>query len=230
MLNQKLTQIIEKQIKLNNTSAGKNWKNGISTNNKEIDWNLAIYMETSELIDSTDWKWWKFKENDILNIKIELVDIFHFLVSECVRINKKNSIKEITMFIENEFNKHSADPILLNYSFIHLAKKLALHSLTLSFIKDELDPKYIENLEPMIHAFKLLVLKHFDSIESMYDLYLGKNILNNFRQTNGYNDGSYIKIWNGVEDNIVMVNLIEKFGIDELEKNLNKEYEKVKNN
>ena len=42
---------------------------------------LAINQEVSETIDSTPWKWWKKMELDTENIKVEIVDIFHFLVS-----------------------------------------------------------------------------------------------------------------------------------------------------
>ena len=38
----------------------------------------------------------------------------------------------------------------------------------------------------------------------LYRLYVGKNILNQFRQDHGYKEGNYIKVWNGEEDNVVM--------------------------
>ena len=41
-------------------------------------------------------------------------------------------------------------------------------------------------------------------------LYIGKNCLNQFRQDNGYKEGHYIKVWNGKEDNVVMVEILEK--------------------
>jgi hypothetical protein len=37
--------------------------------------------------------------------------------------------------------------------------------------------------------------------------YIGKNVLNRFRQDFGYKSGEYIKIWNGKEDNEVLVEL-----------------------
>jgi hypothetical protein len=39
------------------------------------------------------------------------------------------------------------------------------------------------------------------SFEQLYRMYVGKNVLNFFRQDHGYKDGSYIKIWAGREDN-----------------------------
>jgi hypothetical protein len=37
---------------------------------------------------------------------------------------------------------------------------------------------------------------------------VGKNTLNRFRQHNGYKDGTYIKIWNGLEDNEVLFKIL----------------------
>jgi dimeric dUTPase (all-alpha-NTP-PPase superfamily) len=41
----------------------------------------AIEEELVELKDDLLWKWWSKDEIDIQNIRVELVDIFHFLVS-----------------------------------------------------------------------------------------------------------------------------------------------------
>ena len=38
-------------------------------------------------------------------------------------------------------------------------------------------------------------------LDELHDIYVGKNVLNAFRQDHGYRDGSYLKIWNGREDN-----------------------------
>lgn len=42
----------------------------------------AMNQEISELIDSVPWKWWaKYQKFDEQNIKVEIIDIFHFLIS-----------------------------------------------------------------------------------------------------------------------------------------------------
>ena len=42
----------------------------------------AMQQEMSELIDSVPWKWWaKYQEFDEQNAKVEVVDLFHFLIS-----------------------------------------------------------------------------------------------------------------------------------------------------
>jgi len=48
-------------------------------------YSLAMTQEISELVDSTNWKWWRSKVDlfDDQNLKVELVDILHFWVSAC---------------------------------------------------------------------------------------------------------------------------------------------------
>ena len=46
---------------------------------------LAMSQEIAELVDSTNWKWWRTKVDlfDEQNLRVELVDILHFWVSAC---------------------------------------------------------------------------------------------------------------------------------------------------
>jgi dimeric dUTPase (all-alpha-NTP-PPase superfamily) len=42
----------------------------------------AMSQEIAELTDSVPWKWWaKYQKLDIQNAKVEVVDLFHFLIS-----------------------------------------------------------------------------------------------------------------------------------------------------
>ena len=44
--------------------------------------------------------------------------------------------------------------------------------------------------------------------DDLYRAYVGKNVLNVFRQDHGYKTGEYVKDWNGREDNLVLVELV----------------------
>jgi hypothetical protein len=69
--------------------------------------------------------------------------------------------------------------------------------------------------------------------DDLYKMYSGKNILNKFRQDNGYKDGSYVKIWNGKEDNIHMNEILNKtndISASELYVELEKKYTEIKSN
>jgi len=47
-----------------------------------LNYTRALQQETAELIDSVPWKWWaKYQEFDQQNARVEVVDLFHFLIS-----------------------------------------------------------------------------------------------------------------------------------------------------
>ena len=56
--------------------------------------------------------------------------------------------------------------------------------------------------------FKLCQYCNID-IDILYQNYIGKNILNKFRQNNGYKEGKYVKIWNGKEDNEILTEIMQ---------------------
>jgi len=51
-----------------------------------IEWVLnycrAMSQEIAELTDSVPWKWWaRYQKFDVQNARVEVVDLFHFLIS-----------------------------------------------------------------------------------------------------------------------------------------------------
>ncbi|MBN1404751.1 MAG: dUTPase [Opitutales bacterium] len=47
-----------------------------------LNYSRAMQQEMAELIDSVPWKWWaKYQKFDEQNARVEVVDLFHFLVS-----------------------------------------------------------------------------------------------------------------------------------------------------
>ncbi|MGB0371337.1 MAG: dUTPase [Opitutales bacterium] len=47
-----------------------------------LNYTRAMQQEIAELVDSVPWKWWaKYQEFDQQNARVEVVDLFHFLVS-----------------------------------------------------------------------------------------------------------------------------------------------------
>ncbi len=199
-------QMLELQQKLNDSTNGKDWENGVTKNGKIIDWKRCIYMESAELIDSYPWKHWKNIDAsvDIDNAKIEVVDIWHFVMSLVLQEYKLNMAGDIN-FIANEIKKCD------NYK-----------NLEESNIKEPIDIQTsISNIENMLKSIftnktpldivnKLFIVAIDVGLDlsSIYRLYIGKNMLNIFRQDNGYKSGEYIKVWNNQEDNMVMQNLL----------------------
>lgn len=47
-----------------------------------LNYTRAMQQELAELVDSVPWKWWaRYQEFDEQNARVEVVDLFHFLVS-----------------------------------------------------------------------------------------------------------------------------------------------------
>ncbi|MEM9446027.1 MAG: dUTPase [Verrucomicrobiota bacterium] len=47
-----------------------------------LNYTRAMSQEMAELIDSVPWKWWaKYQKFDQQNARVEVIDLFHFLVS-----------------------------------------------------------------------------------------------------------------------------------------------------
>jgi dimeric dUTPase (all-alpha-NTP-PPase superfamily) len=58
----------------------------VLTDEERIQWVLnytrAMIQEIAELVDSVPWKWWaKYQTFDVQNARVEVVDLFHFLIS-----------------------------------------------------------------------------------------------------------------------------------------------------
>ena len=76
----------------------------------------AMQQELAELTDSVPWKWWaSYQEFDKQNAKVEIVDLFHFLISLAQVMGmsaqdvheaylKKNQVKTL---LSNSFNYFS---------------------------------------------------------------------------------------------------------------------------
>ena len=47
-----------------------------------LNYTRAMSQEMAELVDSVPWKWWaKYQKFDEQNARVEVVDLFHFLIS-----------------------------------------------------------------------------------------------------------------------------------------------------
>lgn len=186
----RIENIIEMQDQLNKSTAGENWTSGVADNGRWIDWDLCIFMEFVELLDSCSWKHWKDvnKPHDVENVKMELVDILHFITSKAILEKKTDVLME-----------ELSPPYL----------KLPDDGTEVAQMIPILMAGIASELKEVLFYFKVvLTLFKFD-LEEIYDLYLGKNILNTFRQQNGYANAEYIKIWDGEEDNAYLAKVME---------------------
>lgn len=222
----KLLLMIQLQNQLNDSTNGDKWTDGITKNGKIINWNRCIYMECAEMIDSFSWKHWKSinKDPDWENLQIEVIDVWHFIISLAIENYAKTmkgtiedlaiNISQLESFSSIEINNNdfaSQDEVISSVENI----------ISLSLQKESLD------LEVLLNEFFTLVVQSGLNLQTLYRLYVGKNILNQFRQDNGYKEGTYIKEWAGEEDNMVMKRIWEEnedIKPDNLYKELAKSY------
>ena len=201
---QKLQTMLSMQEELNTLTSGDNWRSKITNKGKIISWDRCIYMELCELIDSTSWKHWKSIEEsiDIDNILIELVDIWHFMLSKLLEGNSKD---EIIQKIQNSDIKLDYKSTLKNE-----IKQNDILIYAERFLKT-----LISSSDNMLLVDDFLKLCSVCSLEYdwLYKLYIGKNALNKFRQDNGYKEGKYKKTWEfqgrKCEDNVVMQDILQ---------------------
>jgi dimeric dUTPase (all-alpha-NTP-PPase superfamily) len=201
----KLEEMFLLQKQLNDNTNGANWELGINKFDKEINWLRCIHMEVSELIESTPWKHWKniASDPDIDNIHIELVDIWHFLMSYILQ--ETNVPKAVALV-----NTHCIyEAVELGDLDIKLMVKEAekLSYIALAIETGNMPP--FSGVERFIDQFFRCCKISGLSFNWLQKIYIGKNCLNKFRQDNGYKEGTYIKEWNGQEDNVVMMTILE---------------------
>ena len=202
-----ISEMLTLQQQLNDTTNGKGWEYGKTKNDKLIDWKRCIYLECAELIESYPWKHWKNidAQPDYDNIKIEAVDIWHFIMSqglEDYKVKKLGSIKDLSQSIQTLDN--------FNTFISPLKATDKNHYEQIEIVENLIKTLFCEgSTEELIQRFIDVAIQSGLNLDTLYQLYIGKNILNTFRQDHGYKEGSYIKIWNGEEDNVVMQRLLE---------------------
>lgn len=193
-----LNSIFRMQDEMNTVAIGENWKN------EAQDWRLAMALESAELIESMPWKWWKNSEADIDNAKVETVDILHFAISLFTVEMGDNASSIERLMIRLEEDSLSRDSVLDgDDEIVENAKLLMRQTLDLTNAEDIL-----------VSVVNLSYALGMDWI-SLSKLYTGKNVLNKFRQDNGYKEGTYTKTWNGEEDNVYMQNSVSSIALDE---------------
>jgi dimeric dUTPase (all-alpha-NTP-PPase superfamily) len=148
---------------------------------QNFEWYRAAWIECGELMDHQGYKWWKKQSADSEQVKLEIIDIWHFALS--------------SLFDGDKTIAAIADDIVAQLSgFSPL--ELSIHHATEQVAQGCLSNKRVcvRDFWQLLHAANM-------DFDTLYTAYVGKNVLNFFRQDNGYKDGSYQKQWQGREDN-----------------------------
>ena len=198
-LNERIIEMFKIQDDLNAFILDKKYKE------QSIPFYRAAIVEAAELYEHTGYKWWKkTDELDIQQAQLEIVDIWHFLMSELMSSAKDQ--EEMIKSIQNMFNvslKRNTDS-KQNYT-----KENRLNAID-EFIK-VMSTRRVNAVYDFVQLMNVFNL----SFDELYRTYISKNALNYFRQNNGYKTGEYIKErWldkngNEVEDNVVLSEIQE---------------------
>ncbi len=152
-------------------------------------WYRAIWTECAEMLDHYGWKWWKHQQPDLEQVQLELVDILHFAMSDYLLRDDDNQV--VAARIEAELSQPNAGDDIRAAIEVMAQSTIARKRMHFS------DFATVMNLIEM-------------DFDALYRSYVGKNVLNFFRQDHGYKDGSYIKVWQGREDNEHLVDVLNQ--------------------
>lgn len=156
------------------------------------EWYRAIWIECAELMDHQGYKWWKRQQADLPQVQLEVIDIWHFGISDLLVRHGDATTAAQAMSAALDGWQAAAQGV-------HQAtESLAAHALT-------------ERAFCVRRFWTLMQAAGLD-FDALYRQYVGKNILNLFRQDHGYKEGTYVKRWQGREDNEHLVELLD--GLD----------------
>jgi dimeric dUTPase (all-alpha-NTP-PPase superfamily) len=153
----------------------------------QYEWYRAIWVECAEMLDHHGWKWWKHQVIDVAQVQLELVDIFHFGLS--LRLMSGQTVDDISAQLSAELTQSGNETDF----------KIALENLASAAITNKaFDAIALANCMRLMNM----------DLDELFRQYVGKNTLNFFRQDHGYKDGTYVKMWNGEEDNEVLAKVV----------------------
>ena len=98
-----------------------------------------------------------------------------------------------------------------------VAEQLSYFAIKGSILESNTKNNKIEDIlqKEMILSKILPIFNYLEKTLSFNTVryYFGKNVLNKFRQDNGYKEGSYKKIWKIKEDNVVMLEIVHQLEV-----------------
>lgn len=171
-------------------------------------WLRAAMVEHVEAIEHHGWKWWKKQPIDMKQLQMELVDIWHFYLSHTIVQfggNLEVAAGAVTHQAHEEF---LSGGFPYGGRFREFSEMTLLDKLQLAVGMNAMGQFSL----PLFFSTMAEVGMSFDDLARQY---IGKNVLNTFRQEHGYKAGTYVKIWHGREDNEWLVELAEALDVND---------------
>lgn len=190
---QQLATMLNLQDKMN-TKVNPDWLNA------GYGYLRAAMVESVEAIEHHGWKWWKAQAKDLPQLQMELVDIWHFALSACI-IEYKGDIAQSAERIAGELASGET-AVVFDGKTYEVAQQSLLDNL-------ELMTGLCAAKRFSVPLFMFIVSQCEMTADELYRQYVGKNVLNFFRQDHGYKEGTYVKVWQGREDNEHLVEVMD---------------------
>ena len=163
----------------------------------------AVVVEGAEAMEHRGWKWWKKQDCDLEQLRMELVDIWHFTLSHILLQYSGDADASLDALLLRE----SSDSVEFD------GKRYELAALDL-IEKLELNIGLAAARRVSLPLFEALLKDCGMDWQELFCQYVGKNVLNFFRQDHGYKEGTYRKLWNGREDNAHLVEVMADLDSD----------------
>lgn len=158
----------------------------------------AVVVEGAEAMEHHGWKWWKKQDCDLEQLQMELVDIWHFTLSHILLETGGDQARALAALLQqmDQNDIIEFDNNIININELDLISKLEL-KIGLAAARRISIPLFAA----LLHDCRM-------SWTDLYLQYVGKNVLNFFRQDHGYKEGTYRKHWRGREDNEHLVEVM----------------------
>jgi hypothetical protein len=159
----------------------------------------AVLVEAVEGLDHYGWKWWKAQAPDLAQLRIELIDIWHFVLSEyLVRAGGDQARAAHALLAAwQDGAVVSLDGRRYDIAALGIREQLELLTALAALRRVSM---------PLVAA--LFAACGITAAQLFRD-YVSKNVLNHFRQDNGYKTGEYRKLWDGREDNVHLAQILQ---------------------
>lgn len=230
-MNKIILDILGRQHNLNIMFCGESYSKNVSEKTgKKIVFGKGLLDETLELMNSVSWKHWdKSNKYDKHNMVTECIDAIHFLnaifLQDVINVDYRKNLMLDTVFADRVVEKYqflleTRGGLLTPSSvkddsddldvLIILLSKVATNSMyyrcknIYGVIENvPIDSRFINDII-VAYAYVLHYLNVELEVtpELMHKKYIIKNVLNKFRQDNGYREGTYKKVWKIDEDNL----------------------------
>ena len=165
----------------------------------------AAFVESAEALEHHGWKWWKKQTIDLPQVQMELIDILHFYLSHTL-VQSKGDADVASRHVMQDLN--GPDTVTLDGQTFDLGDLDVPMLLELIGGLAVCSRASYKTLQAAMVACDL-------SWDDAFKQYISKNMLNIFRQEHGYKAGTYIKMWQGEEDNVVLARLLAGMDADQ---------------